>query len=67
MKELFNSTKRICIFSVAMFVVFGVLDAFIPNKIVSTALDVFGDVFIFAFGYFLCMKHQNDLYESRNK
>lgn len=43
-----------------MFAVLGVLDAFVPNKIASTMLDVFGDVFIFTFGYFLCLKHQND-------
>lgn len=61
MNELFNSTKYICIFSIVMFAVLGVLDAFVPNKIVSTILDVSGDVFIFTFGYFLCLKHQNDL------
>jgi len=60
MKELFNSTKRICIFSIFMFAFFGVLDAFVPNRIASTILDVLGDVFIFTFGYFLCLKHIND-------
>lgn len=60
MKELFNSTKQICIFSIFMFATLGILDAFVPNKIASTVLDLFGDVFIFTFGYFLCLKHIND-------
>lgn len=63
MKEIFNSTKRICIFSIFMFAALGVLDAFVPNRVVSTILDALGDVFIFTFGYFLCLKHQNDHYE----
>ncbi len=60
MKELFNSTKRICIFSIFMFAALETLDAFVPNKIASTVLDALGDVFIFTFGYFLCLKHIND-------
>ncbi len=43
-----------------MFAALETLDAFVPNKIASTVLDALGDVFIFTFGYFLCLKHIND-------